>query len=251
MTKEEKQKLNITELTLHEALKDRPLQDAWGINKRMEVRLNLLGINNLLELKDYNQDNIRRALGRYGYYLWANVNGIEISSVNKGLPTPKSVGHSYCLAKRTTDKKYLGEVLYKLCEKTGRRLRAQELEAQQMNIGFSYIYEGGAFKSFKTPDKMFTTEEIYERAGGFLDNAKIILPVRAVYVSVSRLSPISGQMAMFCDNLKLKKLSVAVDRINDKYGEYTLTRGAMFGTDNIARDRIGFRKTLPTGSAEG
>jgi nucleotidyltransferase/DNA polymerase involved in DNA repair len=238
---------NLRMLFLEAALKDRPLQDAWGINKRMEIRLNLLGIHNLLELKNYSQDNIRRVLGRYGYYLWANVNGIETTSVNKGLPRPKSVGHSYCCVKKTVDKKYLGEVLYKLCEKTGRRLRTQELEAQQMSVGFSYVYAGGIFKNFKTPDRMFTTEEIYQWAGGFLNSAKILLPVRAVYVSVSRLSPLSGQIALFHDNLKLKDLSLAVDKINDKYGEYTVVRGAMFATDNIARDRIGFRKILPTG----
>jgi DNA polymerase IV len=234
--------LNITELTLEESLRGRDLQDAWGINKGMEVRLNLLGITDLLELKNYDPDKIRRILGRYGYYLWANVNGIEISSVAKEAPLPKSVGHSYCIPKKTADKKYLGSVLYKLCEKTGRRLRALEMEAGNMHIAFAYIYEGGISRSFKTPEAMFTTEEIFRYAGGFLDRASLVLPVRLVAVSVGKLAPVSSQMALFSDNLKTKKLSQAIDRINDKYGEYTVTGGAMFGTDKIAKDRIGFRK---------
>ncbi len=233
---------NLREVTLEEAMKDRPLTDAWGINTRMEARLNALGITNLLELKNYDRFELKRLFGSYGYYLWANVNGIEITEVQDGQPPPKSVGHSYCLPKKTRDKKYLGAILYKLCEKTGRRLRALKMEARSMHIAFAYTYEGGISRSFKTPDKMFTTEEIHRWAGEFLECANLILPVRMIAVSVSRLAPVSSQMALFHDNLKLNDLSRSVDELNDKYGEYTVIRGEMFGTENAARDRIGFRK---------
>ena len=225
-------------------LKGRNLQDAWGINYRMEARLNALGIKNLWDLKNYSKDNIRRALGRYGYYLWANVNGLEITSVRKGAPAPKSVGHSYCLPRKTTDKKYLSSVLYKLCEKTGRRLRTQEMEAQIMHMGWAYTRAGGVYKSFKTAEKMFTTEEVYRYAGNILENANLALPVRMLSVSVSGLAPTTKQMSLLEDNLSIKELSRAMDKLNDKYGEYTVIRGQMFGTDTAAKDRIGFRKIM-------
>lgn len=237
---------------LTSVLANRPLTDAWGINMRMEARLNMLGIRSLLELKNFDKDKIRRVLGRYGYYLWANVNGEEITVINQGTPAPKSVGHSYCLPKKTTDKKYLGSVLYKLCEKTGRRLRALEMEAQNIGIYLAYkregglalrsFSEGGIYKGYKTADKMFTTEEIAGEAVLFLEKANLILPLRMMAVSVSRLTPVSGQMSLLEDNLSKKDLSRAVDKLNDKYGEYTVVRGIMFGTDNMARDRVGFRK---------
>ncbi len=223
-------------------LRDRPLCDAWGINTRLEARLNLLGIKNLLDLRNYSQDKIRRSLGRYGYYLWANVNGLEISRVNQGAPAPKSIGHSYCLPKRTTDKKYLGGVLYKLCEKTGRRLRDSEMEAESLQVGWSYLREGGYFKSFKTKERMFRTEEIFKHANQILEKAELILPVRMLAVSVGSLSSVTGQMSLFEDNLAKKDLSRALDKINDKYGEYTVVRGRMFGMESLAKDRIGFRK---------
>jgi DNA polymerase IV len=218
------------------------LQDAWGINHRMEARLHALGIRSLIELKRFNPDNIRRTLGRYGYYLWANMNGIEVGEVVEGTPAPKSIGHSYCLPRRTTDKKYLGSILYKLCEKAGRRLRNQELEAQQMNIHLAYARAGGDGRSFKTPDKMFTTEEIYRYAGDFLERTRLLMPVSMLAVSVGRLTPVTAQMSLFENNLAKKRLSIAMDRLNDKYGEYTVIRGRMFGTGGNARDRIGFRK---------
>lgn len=235
--------LVITPKNLDSLLAARPLTHAWGIGTAIEARLNALGINDLLELKNYDANKIRRNLGRYGYYLWANVNGLEISRINQGSPAPKSIGHSYCLPKHTTDKVYLSGVLYKLCEKTGRRLREKNLEAESMHIGWSYLRQGGYFKSFKTKEKMFTTEEIFKRAGQVLAKAELIMPVRMLAVSVGSLSPVAGQMSLFEDNLAKKDLSRALDKINDKYGEYTVVSGRMFGAENMAKDRIGFRKT--------
>ncbi|MFH1522851.1 MAG: hypothetical protein ABIE43_03460 [Patescibacteria group bacterium] len=228
---------------LTNVLTRRPLQDAWGINYRMEARLRALGINNLLELKNYSKDKIKRILGWYGYYLWANVNGLEISNVNKGAPESKTVGHSYCLPKKTTDKEYLSSVLYKLCEKTGRRLRESNREAQGLSIFLAYTRGGGVGRNFKTGDKMFTTEEIFKGANRFLENTKLIMPIRMIAVSVFRLTPITNQMSLLEDNLSIKELSRAMDKINNKWGEYTVVRGAMFGTNGVAKDRIGFRKT--------
>ena len=234
--------LVITPENLDYLLKGRALTDAWGIGSAMEMRLNFLGIRNLLELKNYDPDKIRRSLGRYGYYLWANVNGLEISQVNEGSPMPKSIGHSYCLPRHTTDKKYLSSILYKLCEKTGRRLREKEMEAESMHIGWSYLSEGGYYRSFKTQERMFTTEEIFKHAGQVLNKAELATPVRMLAVSVGTLSSVTNQMSLFHDNLAKKNLSRALDKINDKYGEYMVVSGQMFGTNDWAKDRIGFRK---------
>jgi DNA polymerase-4 len=225
-------------------LDNRPLQDAWGINIRTEAHLKALGINNLLELKNFNKNIIRRVLGRPGYYLWANVNGLEINSVSRGNPVSKTIGHSYCIPRKTNDKKYLGQVLFKLCEKTGRRLRNQGLDGQLIQVFFAYTRGGGVGKCFKTPDKIFTTKEIFHQAESFLDKIEFIMPVRMVAVSVGRLAPVSSQMSLFEDNLSKKSLSTAMDKLNDKYGEYTVVAGRMFGAEKIARDRIGFRKTM-------
>ncbi|MFH0891617.1 MAG: DNA polymerase IV [Candidatus Falkowbacteria bacterium] len=232
----------ITGENLDAVLAGRALTDAWGINTRMEARFNSLGIRSLSDLKNYDGVRIRRSLGRYGYYLWAGVNGIEITSVLAGAPPPKSVGHSYCLPKKTADKKYLGSVLYKLCEKTGRRLRASGMEARNITVGLSYVGEGGEGRSRKTADTMFTTEEIAAEALAFLAGCRLLMPVRLLAVSVSALAPVTGQMSLFGGREKGKNLSRALDRINDKFGEYTVARGRMFGREDAARDRIGFRK---------
>lgn len=227
---------------LESILEGRDLKDAWGINVRTENRLRMLGIRNLLDLKNYNKDKIRRVLGRWGYYLWANVNGVEISTVTEGREPAKSIGHSYMLKNQTMDKEYLKSVFYKLCEKTGRRLRSSDREAEGISMNITYINYSVVSKSFKTNKKMFTTDEIFSEVEKFFNQLRLIDKVRGLAVSVSRLSPVSGQLNLFEDNMVKKDLSRALDKINDKYGEYTVIPGKMFGMDNVARDRIGFRK---------
>jgi len=235
--------MEINNINLEDCLK-RPLTDAWGINKAVESHLKFLGINNLLELKKYSPDKIRMMLGRYGYYLWANVNGQEISKVNCGNSIPKSVGHSYCLPKKTNDKKYLESIVFKLVEKIGRRLRSLEMEGAKINFYMAYIREGGINKSFRPGYKIFTTEEIFLPVSEFLKNVNLLFPVSMIAISVSSLSQVSAQISLFYNSLKKKDLSRAMDKINDKYGEYAVIYGAMFGTENSAHDRIGFRKTV-------
>src|SRR3990172_5764598 len=119
------------------------LTDLFGINVRLDKRLNALGIKTPNELRHYPATNLMQALGKPGYYLWLNVNGYETIGVDGDQTSPKSVGHSYCLPKKTTDKNYLKGVLFKLCEKTGRRLRQLELEALALSVGWAYQQGGG------------------------------------------------------------------------------------------------------------
>ena len=233
---------NQNELDL--VLKERNLKDAWGISKKMELRLNALGIFSLLDLKNYDSIKIKHKLGLYGYYLWCHVNGEEISHISVGSELPKSIGHSYCIPQKSKDKEYLKIILYKLCEKTGRRLRALGLEAQRISLSLAFVEASGLNKSLKIPDKMYTSEEIFKQAENILDNLNLIFPIKMIAVSVSALSPVSSQMSFFENKIAVKDLSLALDKINNKYGEFSIVRGQMFGAKDMAKDRIGFRKLI-------
>ena len=85
----------------------------------MQWRLNQLGIFNLNDLKNYPVGNILAVLGKPGYFLWANVNGVEIEGVRTQVELkPKSIGHSYCLPKHNTDTSYHLSILMKPLSET-------------------------------------------------------------------------------------------------------------------------------------
>jgi len=232
------------EAAVDKLIAGRELTEAWGIGLGWQRRLNDIGIETLDQLKSYDGLKLKKLFGRPGYYLWANLNGIELDRIHTEPRLPKSIGHSYCLPQRTKDKAYLAKALYKLCDKTGRRLRVSAQEAGSISLYAAYQRSGGVHRAYKVSQALFSTAEIWQEAESFLSESKLILPVSMLAVSVSALMPLSGQLSLFDDRSKRRQLSLALDRINDRYGDYTVIAGAMWGTKDMARDRIGFRKSV-------
>ncbi len=220
------------------------MTEAWGIGKNIERRLNQLEIYNLIELKNYPVANLMQAFGKPGYFLWANANGIEIEGVRTQQEIiPKSIGHSYCVPKQEPDLQYIKAILMKLCEKTGRRLRQNNLEAKKIYTGYSLKYGGGFFKSKKISEPLYTTEDIFNNAWKIISQHPPQQKIKMIAISVSSLGPISDQLNMFTNNVH-KNISQALDKINQKFGEHTVYSGKMWGLEMQAKDRIGFRKTV-------
>jgi len=259
------------------------LEDIWGIARATRVRLAKLGIQTPLQFRDAAPAPILSALGKYGYYLWASLNGIELygpkrtelhraqnlsansphpsgakpRSEDHSLPFPsswssatgaKSIGHSYCLPKKTKDKSYLAAILMKLCEKTGRRLRAHLFEARSLSVSWGYAQGGVDGAHRRLPAPLWDSWEIFTSAYRPLAACALTDRVSFLAVSVTHFSPPSPQPSLFPseDHSQQKKRSLtrALDALNNKWGDYTVIRGAMFGTYDNAPDRIGYRKSL-------
>jgi len=230
---------------LDEILAYRPLQHAWGIAIALENRLKLLGINNLFDLKHSQPQKLRQALGIQGYYLWAAVNGIEVGGLQShGSHKSKSIGHSYCIPKQTTELNYLRSIMLKLCVKTGSRLRRQKLQAGGIMVGFNFVNGGGIWRSWKLPKPIFDSIDIFNTAKKILTTEMVTKKIRLLAISVSRLSPVSRQLSFFEDEVKKRQLVEALDEINNKFGEHTIIPGLLLPLKNQALDRIGFRKSV-------
>ncbi|MBU0706781.1 DNA polymerase IV [Patescibacteria group bacterium] len=220
------------------------LTDIWGINTRMEVRLNHLGIYTPTDLHDYPVANLMQSLGKMGYHFWANLNGVELTGLQKP-STPKSIGHSYCLPRKTSDNSYHRKILMKLCEKTGRRLRHNKLEARGLGLYWRYIQ--GGYSTHKTlPYPINDSAKIFGEVMKLFHQNYQRYPITMLAVSVFRLQPPSGQLALFPTENKIETpdLVKALDQINNVYGEHSIFWGTMWDTTKNSPDRIGFRKTV-------
>lgn len=238
---------------LTEHLEGRRVTDAWGIAKNLERRLHLLNIYTLGDLRRYPVANLMEVFGILGYQLWANVNGIEFTSVHHQV-MPKSIGHSHVFSHRADSMEYPKSVLAKLCEKAGRRLRALDLEAHGLWLGYGlpdrirekYGRSGGG-GAMTLPSPIIDTRDIFRLSWEAL---VADLPPGALpnYLSMTlfRLQPRVEQLELWPRGKKdPPALAAAVDTVNDKYGDFTVTRGSFWGlTDNDVPDRIGFRKTV-------
>src|SRR3989338_10221390 len=89
---------------------------------------------------------------------------------------------------------------------------------------------------------MLTTFELYRKAL-YVFNQQ---PVKKVVVKLSiscydLITSKKSQISLFdFPEDKQRKVSVALDAINDKYGEYVITPGLMLGMKDLVIDRIAF-----------
>lgn len=232
----------LTKDVLDAYLEGRELVEAWGIADRTAAKLMDLGIHDLLELKRYPVMNLRRALGMRGYELWANVNGIEFSRIQTPRPL-KSVGHSHVLRRRTLDRRFHEAVLMKLCEKTGRRLRSLDMEAGSLYVAIGTTL-GGCGDAIRFPDRTADTRVLFREAVNIYRREWTTGVPTFFSVYATDLAPVSRQGSLFAKP-KDYGLEKALDEINDKYGEYVIVAGSMFGlAGHHVPDRIGFRKTV-------
>src|SRR5918998_828222 len=167
---------------------------------------------------------------------YLRLRGYEIDQVDFAR---KSFGNTYALGKQTTDPKELAKLLMKLCEKTGRRLRRAGYQAAGVHVACVYTDFSSWHTGRKVAIPVYTTREIYLKALWLLNQSGYPKRVRNLAVSVYDLIPHpSEQLEMFSS--RSHAVAEAMDRINDKYGEFVITPALMMGMDETIIDRIAF-----------
>ena len=230
---------------LEEKLIEADLVDAWGINVRIEARLKLIGIRSLIDLKRAEPYKLIKHLGAYGYSLWSHVNGIEISKVRvKEEILPKSIGHSYQVPRKSGHSENFPRLLMKMCERTGRRMRTKGLSARHISLSVGFREKERFYKTHKLSYDLYDTHSIYDAAVRLFGGEETIGTVNFIAVSVSGLQGANWQGTLFDDRVRDKRLAMALDKINNTYGEYTMFPGIMYGMEAHGRDRVGYRKTV-------
>jgi DNA polymerase-4 len=214
------------------------LLDLPGINTRYQARLNVSGIFTPMEFYEASVDTLKKQVFQSinGYYWYLRLRGYEIDQVDFGR---KSFGNTYALGKQTSEPRELARLLMKLCEKTGRRLRRAGYEATGVHVACVYTDFSSWHTGRKTDLPLYTTREIYLKALRLLNQSGYPKRVRNLAVSVYDLIPHqSEQLELFSS--RSHAVAEAMDKINDKYGEFVITPALMMGMDDTIIDRIAF-----------
>jgi DNA polymerase-4 len=214
------------------------LLDLSGINTRFQARLNAAGIFTPMEFYHAPMELLKKQVFQsiLGYYWYLRLRGHEIDAVDF---KRKSFGNTYALQKQTSDPRELAKLLMKLCEKTGRRLRRATYSAQGVHV--SCVYRDLSWwhlgRKFNVP--VYTTRDIYIKALRLLNLSGYPKRVRNLAVSVYDLIPsASEQLEPFSS--PTHAVSDAMDKINDRWGEFVITPALMMDMDDIILDRISF-----------
>jgi DNA polymerase-4 len=231
----------ITHENLHDIYDQVTLMDLCGINTRYQARLNASGIFSPIEFFAAGQEFLTKQVFKSvtGHYWYLRLRGWEIDAIDFGR---KSFGNSYALQKQTARLEDLAPFLMKLCEKTGRRLRQGNFIAYGIHVALIYSDGTHWHTGTKVSASLYTTQEIYTKALMLLQRQTAWKAVRNLAVSVFELAPAAHeQVSLFADgHEKRRRLSDAMDQINDRYGEFLITPALMLGMENTILDRISF-----------
>jgi hypothetical protein len=161
-------------------------------------------------------------------------------------PARKSYSHSHVLARATSSQRELEELLMRLCEMVGRRLRAAGRRGRVVSVGVVYRPDVERFSKQSTlANPIATGDEIYRAALALLAGRDIRRAVGTLGVGLSGLSADDGQLDLFAgpSRPRRERLEVAMDAIRDRFGEDAVQRARLLGRAPVVRDRIAFGNT--------
>jgi DNA polymerase-4 len=159
----------------------------------------------------------------------------------------KSYSHSHVLARATTSQAELEELLMRLSDMVGRRLRAAGRRGSVVSVGVVYRPDVGRFsKQSKLANPIATGDEIYRAALTLLAARDPGRDVGTLGVGLAGLTGADpGQMELLRDPSQPRgeRLEMAVDAIRDRFGEDAIQRARLLGRARVVRDRIAFGNT--------
>ncbi|MDQ6921338.1 MAG: hypothetical protein M3170_07060 [Candidatus Dormibacteraeota bacterium] len=223
------------------------LTDLSGIAEATARRLQRAGIHTPVEFLRATPERLRLA-GMHkevaGGWL-QRLRGFEGGSFESA--TRKSYSHSHVLARATRSQSELEELLMRLSEMVGRRLRGAGRRGSIVSVGVVYRPDSGRFsKQSRLPHPIATGEEIYRAALTLLAARDPRRDVGTLGVGLSGLSDAeTAQMDLFSDPSRPRgeRLERAMDAIRDRFGEEALQRARLLGRASVVRDRIAFGNT--------
>jgi DNA polymerase-4 len=219
------------------------LTDVPGIGRRMERQLNKVGIRTLLDLKNCPKNLLTAWFGIItGYHLYnmGQLQGGWKEKFNREEKI-KSLGHMYTLPKEFRKSEYLVPVFYKLSEMVARRLRRQGLMGDILHFHIHNETYRCFGKSQRLGFFLFDGREIFLQAMKIFESLQIPKGVyKLIGITVAGLMPFCRQLTLFGEEEKTGRLALAMDRINQKYGDFTICRAPILKAGQVFHDSVGF-----------
>lgn len=213
----------------------RPVGFLHGIGPSTAARLGTMGLSTIGDLARYPADLLAREFGVGGRHLRDAANGLDDTPV----PPLGQAGEVKSLSRETTfatdidDLAELERTLLGLSDQVARRLRRHGYRGRTVTVKIRKADFTTVTRSRTLAEATDLTEAVYEAARQTLRVFwRARLKVRLLGVAVGRLESAGrGPADLFDASDKLRRVSKAVDRIKDRYGEGALTRARLLGRE--------------------
>ncbi len=215
---------------VEEVLKDLPVSKLNGIGPKLGEALNSMGIFTCGQLGRFPVSVLDKRFGVIGERLHEMGLGLDDNPV---VPfdeeeDAKSFSHSVTLEEDTSDLNILRRVLLQLSEKVSRRMRREGFYGRRIAITVRYS-DFFTFSKQKTLFKWVNSgNEIFQHAFQIFESIPHPKPIRLLGVGVSQMKKEWCQLDLFEKREKKDNLLKAMDRVNERFGDWTLTWGGLY-----------------------
>jgi DNA polymerase-4 len=208
-----------------EILEDLPVSKLHGIGPKLAEQLRVIGILACGQLGRCPVSILNKRFGVVGERLHEMALGIDDSPVvpfdQEG--DAKSISHSVTLEENTTDIRLLRRVLLQLSERVSKRMRSEGYYGKRIAITVRYA-DFYTFSKQKTLSQWVNSgNDIFRHAFEIFESIHHPKPIRLLGVGVSQFKKEWCQLDLFAKRDKKDNLLKAMDRVNERFGEWTLT----------------------------
>ncbi len=213
------------------------LDEVCGIGPGIKKRLNNLGVFDFKTLRQIPKQHLLASFKSYGEVLYRFARGEDYNPVVPFFKKEeiKSAGHRHTFYKDTADTEQIKQVLLKISELIARRLRAKNLTGKTI----SFWYRSADFSGNGKQATINSTDnglELFNAAWKIFWQIWDRKKIRMVGASVTNLrSNKPSNLSFLPEEQHRQVISAVLDKINDRYGEFTLQRAVLLGSGNVRR----------------
>ncbi len=244
--------------------------DICGIGPRTKLHLFNMGVTDFPTLRKVPLELLLAAFKSYGLFLYNIARGLNDDALVAFYDKEevKSVGHQHTLMKDTNDPEEIRQILLKMSEMIAKRMRDKGLVGRTVVCFFRYSvghaeglddtsttyrrqgyidleirkWEKNSYPHFESAGMqttMFPTDdglEIYKAAWRCFSQLWDREAVRLLGVSVSNVNAKRDQtLSLLPEVNRTEIITKALDKVNDRFGDFKLRRGALLGSHSMQR----------------
>lgn len=213
-------------------VRSRPLKDFCGLGRRMEKKLEAIGVTSIDTLRTIPRARLIELFKSYGAWLHDASQGVAHDPVDDTKHAPKSIGHSYTFPQDLRTPSDVRKNLFALTDRVGWRLRKQGLLATRVSVYIRYgdfTSDGGArLLGEPVTDGL----DIGKNAWALLvQKIDYLRGVRLIGVSVSELRAATAPTPIFRKEQRMQQVMQALDNVQARYGTDAWRRATTAGVD--------------------
>lgn len=205
-----------------------------GVGAVTERALRALGIETVAQLAATPEEKLRKVFGEWASSLAKKSRGLDSYEFVSGADA-KSISHDQTLGEDTNNEEVLSSVLSHLSQKACKRLRDSGLAARTVTLTIRYAGFDTHTRSRTFPEPVRLDAEIFPVVQAlYAQHRNRQRKVRLLGVSFSGLVQPADEQLDLLDperRAKLEKLTLATDRLRDRFGFAKIRFGGALGDD--------------------